>query len=148
MKTRYALKIIDVFQRTCSCLLDTWKNKFQVPITSLSLHWVFYLQICLDFCRTGQLTSEHAKCTFIIYYYICLPLCAHTLYFDSAKFSIKLFSLIYLTVAVVKQRYEYEIVTETRPIKPTQTALPSKMLNLHKHPDSRAIVRWNQIHIR
>ncbi len=29
---------------------------------------------------------------YIVYYYICLPLCAHILYFDAAKFSIKLFS--------------------------------------------------------
>ncbi len=34
-------------------------------------------QACLHFHRTGQLTSsEHTKCTFSIYYYICLPLCA------------------------------------------------------------------------
>ncbi len=53
------------------------------------------------------------KCTFIIYYYICFPLCAHILYFDEAKFSVKLFSLVYFTVYVVRQRAEYEIVTET-----------------------------------
>ncbi len=54
-------------------------------------------QTCLHFCRTGQLTSsEDAKCAFIIYYYICFPLCSHILYFDAAKFSIKLFSLILL----------------------------------------------------
>ncbi len=76
-------------------------------------------QTCLHFRTTGQLTSsEHAKCKFIIYYYICLPLC-HILHFDAAKFSIKLFSLIYFTVSVVRQRNEYEIVTETRPIKTT-----------------------------
>ncbi len=49
-----------------------------------------------------------------IYYYICLPLCAHTLYFDAAKFSIKLFSLIYFNVSV---SVEYEMVTEMQPIK-------------------------------
>ncbi len=66
-------------------------------------------QTCLHFCRTGPLTSsEHAKCTFIIYYYICLPLCAHILYFDAAKFSIKLFPFIYFNVSVVRQRDEYE----------------------------------------
>ncbi len=43
----------------------------------------------------------------------CLPLCAHIyLYFDAAKFSIKLFSFIYFTVSVVGQWNEYEIVTE------------------------------------
>ncbi len=39
--------------------------------------------------------------------------------FDAAKFSTKLFSLIYFTVSVVRQGDEYEIVTETRPIKTT-----------------------------
>ncbi len=67
-------------------------------------------QTCLHFHTTS---SEHAKCTFIIYYYICLPFCAHIQYSDAAKFSIKLFTLIYFTVSVVRQRNEYEIVTET-----------------------------------
>ncbi len=54
----------DVFQGTCSCLLDIWKNKHQVPITSLSLHWAIYLHNPVYiFCRTGHLTTEHAKCT-------------------------------------------------------------------------------------
>ncbi len=65
------------------------------------------------FLHTGKLTSsEHAKCAFIINYYILFPLCAHILYIDAAKFSIKL-----LTVSVVRQRDEYEKVIETRPIK-------------------------------
>ncbi len=54
---------------------------------------------------------------YIVYYYICFPLCAHILYIDAAKFSIKRFSYIYLTVSVVRQRDEYEMVTEARPIK-------------------------------
>ncbi len=94
-------KVIDVFQRTCSCLLDTWKEK---NIEIGSYYFSFFAlsnlltQTCFNFCRTGQLTSfEHAKYTFIIYYYICLPLCAH-MYFDAAKFSLKLFSLIYVTL--------------------------------------------------
>ncbi len=62
----------------------------------------------------------------IIYYYICFPIFAHILYFDEAKFSIK---LVYFTVSVVRQRNEYEIVTETRPIKTrVHNQLPSKML--------------------
>ncbi len=52
----------------------------------------------------------------IIYYYICFPIFAHILYFDEAKFSIK---LVYFTVSVVRQQNEYEIVTETWPIKTT-----------------------------
>ncbi len=56
---------------------------------------------------------------YIVYYYICFPLFAHILYFDAAKFSIKQFLFIYLTVSVVRQWNEYEKVIETRPIKPT-----------------------------
>ncbi len=86
-------------------------------------------QPCLPvyiFTRQGSsLLLNMQNVHLFFYYYICLPLC-HILYFDPAKFSIKLFSLIYLTVSVVRQRNEYEIVTETRPIK--TPALPSKML--------------------
>ncbi len=67
---------------------------------------------------TGQLTSsEHAKSTFIITF-VCLSV-PHTViaYFDAAKFSIKLFLFIYFIISVVRQRDEYEITTETRPIK-------------------------------
>ncbi len=53
---------------------------------------------------------------YIVYYYICLPLCAHILYFDAAKFSKQ---LIYFTVFVVRQWDEYEKVIETQPIKTT-----------------------------
>ncbi len=115
MKTRHVSKVIDVFQRTCSCLLDTLKKE-----TPGQHHFSFFAlsnlltKTCLLFCRTGQLTSsEHAKWTYIIYYYICFPLCAHIIYFDAAKFSIKQFSLIYFTVSFVRQRDEYEKVIET-----------------------------------
>ncbi len=56
---------------------------------------------------------------YIVYYYICLLLCAHVLYFDAGKFSIKLFSFIYFNVSVVRQWIEYEKVIETRLIKTT-----------------------------
>ncbi len=39
--------------------------------------------------------------------------------FNAAKFSIKLFYVIYLTVYFVSQRHKYEIVTETQPFKNT-----------------------------
>ncbi len=74
------------------------------------------------FLHTGQLTaSEHANMyiAYIVYYYICLPLCANILYFDTATFSIKKFSFIYFTVSVVRQQNEYEKVIETRRIKTT-----------------------------
>ncbi len=37
--------------------------------------------------------------------------------FNAAKFSIKLFYFIYLTVYLVSQQDKYEIMTETRPFK-------------------------------
>ncbi len=40
-------------------------------------------------------------CKMYIYYYICLPLCAHTLYFDASKFSIKQFSLIFYYITFI-----------------------------------------------
>ncbi len=58
-----------------------------------------FTQTCLHFCTQGSSSSENAKCTFIMYYYICLPIFAHILYFDEAKFSIK---LVYFTVSVVR----------------------------------------------
>ncbi len=71
-----------------------------------------------------------------IYYLLHLfaALC-HVLYFDAAKFSIKLFSLVFFfSVSVVRQQNEYEIVTETRSIK-TITSSPFQDVNLHKNPD-------------
>ncbi len=58
-------------------------------------------------------------------YYLLLHLLAslcHILYFDAAKFSIKLFSLVYVSVSIVRQRNEYEIGTETH--KYNQLSLP------------------------
>ncbi len=87
-------------------------------------------QTCLRFCMIGS--SEQEKFIVIVYYYICLPLC-HILYFDAATFSIKLKKIlknvfIYIfSVSIFRQWDEYEIVTETRPIK-TNAALTSKTL--------------------
>ncbi len=156
MKTRHVSKVIDVFQRACSCILDTWKKKHKVLITSLSLHWAIYWHKPVYISEgQGSSSSEHAKCTFIIYYYICLPLCAHILYFNAAKFSIKQFSLIYLTVSVDRQRDDYETEIEMWPIKGIQYLVSMvhhssyfQDVNLHKNPDNRAVVWWNQIHIR
>ncbi len=39
------------------------------------------------------------------------------LYFNAAKFSIKLFYFIHFTVSFVSQRDKYEIVTKTQPFK-------------------------------
>ncbi len=116
----YVSKVIDVFQRTCSCILDTLKRNTRFPLLLfLCTEQFTYTTLFNFFCGTGQLRAYKM--------YICFPLCAHILYFDAAKFSIKLFSLIYFTVSVVRQRNEYEIVIETRPIKTSlhnQLSLP------------------------
>ncbi len=41
------------------------------------------------------------------------------LYFNAAKFSIKLFYFIYFTVSLVSQWDKYEIMTEIHPFKKT-----------------------------
>ncbi len=105
-----------VFWILCCVVCETKKKKKEIT----GSHYFSFIalsnlltQTCLHFCTQCSSSSENAKCTFIIYYYICFPLCAHILYFDAAKFSIKLFSLVYFTVSVVRQRDDYEIVTET-----------------------------------
>ncbi len=69
---------------------------------------------------------------FYLLLHLFVSLC-HILHFDAAKFSIKLFSLIYFTVS--RQWSEYEIVTEKQPIE-TITSSPSQDVNLHKNPDN------------
>ncbi len=63
-------------------------------------------QTCLHFHRTGQLnSSEHANIYYLLHLFTSL---CHILYLDAAKFSINQFSLLYLTVFVVRQQEEYE----------------------------------------
>ncbi len=72
------------------------------------------------------------------------------LYFDAAKFSIKLFSLVYFSVSIVRQRNEYEIMTETRPIK-TKCSSHFQDVNLHKNPDLQSschLIKSNRLHVR
>ncbi len=78
-------------------------------------------QTCLKLLqdRAAHFFWTCKMCIAYIVYYIFLPLSAHILYFDAAKFSIKQFSFIYFTVSVVRQRNEYEKVIETRPIETT-----------------------------
>ncbi len=96
------------------------------PLLLLLCTEQFYLHKPV-YCRTGQLRTCKMYIAYIIHYCICFPLCAHILFFDAAKISIKLFSFIYLTVTVVRQWDEYEIVIETWPIKTSlhnQLSLP------------------------
>ncbi len=75
MKTKHVLKVIGVFQRTCSCLKDSWKKEMPG-----SHYYSFFAlsnlltQTCSNFHRTGQLFWT---CKMYIYY---LPLCPHTVF--------------------------------------------------------------------
>ncbi len=84
MKSRHFSKVIDVFQRTCSCLLDTWKKKYKVPITSFFALSNLLTQTCLHF-RIDMAAHLFWTCkmhiAYVVYYCICFPLCAHILYF-------------------------------------------------------------------
>ncbi len=51
----------------------------------------------------------------LIKYWVSVPIPN----FNAAKFSIKLFSFINVTVSVISQQDKYEIVTETQPFKNT-----------------------------
>ncbi len=91
MKSRHVLKVIDVFQRTCSCLVEK-KKKTETPgshYVSFSALRNLLTQTCLHFCSTGQLaSSEHGKMYSYLLLHLFASLC-HILYFDAAKFSIK-----------------------------------------------------------
>ncbi len=76
---------------------------------------------------------------YIVYYYICLHLCAHILYFDAAKFSIKLFSFIYFTVSVVRQRKLIWKSDWNATHLDYITSSPLQDVNLHKNPYYLAI---------
>ncbi len=92
------------------------KRNTRFPLL-LSLHRAIYLhKPVYIFAHRAALLLKMQNVHFIIYYYICFPIFAHILYFDEAKFSIK---LVYFTVSVVRQWNEYEIVTEMRTIKTT-----------------------------
>ncbi len=115
----YVSKVIYVFQELVHVYFHI-KNKYQVPITSLSLHWAIYwhkpVYIFLQDRAALLLNMQNVHSLYYLLLHLFASLC-HTLYSDAAKFSIKLFSFIYFTVSVVRQRDEYKIVTETWPIK-------------------------------
>ncbi len=87
----------------CSGWEKEWKKKHQVPITSLSLHWAIYWYKPV-YISAGQASSLHLNMQNVnVLLHLFASLC-NILYFDVAKFSIKQFSLVYLTVSVVRQR--------------------------------------------
>ncbi len=77
MKTRHVSKVIDVFSKNLFMSIRNMKKK-EIPG---SHYFSFFAlsnlltQTCLHFCRTGQLTSEHTKCTYPILFiivFVCL----------------------------------------------------------------------------
>ncbi len=107
----------------CKCMfivIETIVNTEHEDKTCIKSHQCFSKNLFISIRHMKKETpGSHYLflCTEQFTYRNRFPLCAHILYFDAAKLSIKLFSLIYFTVSVVRQRNEYEIVTETRPIK-------------------------------
>ncbi len=99
MKSRHVSKVIDVFQRTCSCLLDTWKKKEHRNTRFLSLLFLCTEQFTdtnlFSFSqdRAALLLNMQNVHLFFIITFVCIS-GPHTV-FDAAKFSIKLFSLVY-----------------------------------------------------
>ncbi len=97
MKSRHVSKVIDVFSKNLFMSIRHMKKKnIEIPG---SYYFSFFalsnLQTCLHFRRTGRLFFW--TCQMYIYYlllHLFAALC-HILYFDAAKFSIKLFSLVY-----------------------------------------------------
>ncbi len=71
-----------------------------------------------DVTRVIRLISIFVTSSRHIALYICLSLCAHTV-FNAVKFPIKQFSFVYFAVSVVSQWDKYKIVIETQPFKNT-----------------------------
>ncbi len=149
MKTRHFSKVIDVFQRACSCLLDSWKRNTRFPLL---------LFLCTEqFTDTNKpvyifLQDKPAHffwtckmyIAYIVYYYICLPLCAHILYFDAAKFSKKyLYILLFL---LSDNGMNMKKWLKRDPLRLHNS--PLQDVNLHKNPYNRAVVWLNKTSIR
>ncbi len=71
-------QVIDVFQRTCSCLLDTWKKEHENTrfLLFLSLHWAIYWHKPVYIFALQVSLLLNMQNVGYIYYYICLSLCA------------------------------------------------------------------------
>ncbi len=89
---------------------------------SLYLLWeIYWHKPVYIFARQSNsllLNMQNVHLLFIITF-VCLSVPQTVAYLDAAKFSIKLFSLIYFPASVVRQLEEFEKVTETQPIKTT-----------------------------
>lgn len=131
---------------------------FDITITLIPLQWKPYLRMHhLPPCRRSvmhHLTYLRHHCIIFAFcmvsaLYICsllsYSLCSHLQYFNSANFPINLFPFTYLSVSAVRQPNEYEIVTGTRPIKPSFwshfKAAASALLKTRYH--NSGVVWWD-----
>ncbi len=92
--------------------LFKWQNLHNWWLTKYFFAPLYLFFLCtFCFCRfvlpALRRPMDHSqawpryRCLHLYFIITLLPLCAHILYFDAAKFSIKQFSLIYFTLSVV-----------------------------------------------
>ncbi len=151
MKTRHVSKVIDVFSKNLFMSIRLMKK--EIPG---SHYFSFFAlsnlltQTCLHYCTTGQLFLWTCKMyiAYIVYYCICFPLCAHILYFDADKFSINCFHWYILQFLLSDNRMDMKKWLKRDPLRPNQLSLPIRTSNMNKNPDNRAVIWWNQIHMR
>ncbi len=75
------------FLKNCSCLVDTWKKKYKVPTTSLSLHWAIYLHKPV-YIFVGQgswllLNVQIVNSLYCLLLHLFASLCPHTVFWCS-----------------------------------------------------------------
>ncbi len=82
MKSRHVSKVIDVFQRTCSCLLDTWKKEIPGSHYFSSLHWAIYLhKLVYIFAHRAALLLKMQNVHLLLHLFPSL--CPHTVFWWS-----------------------------------------------------------------
>ncbi len=100
MKTRHVSKVIGVFSKNLFMSIRHVKKEMSRSHYT-AIHWAIYLHkpVYIFSHRAAlflNMQNVHIVCVYIIYYYyVCVSLCAHILYFDEVKFSIKLFSFLF-----------------------------------------------------
>ncbi len=135
-------KVIDVFQRTIRHM-----KKEHINTRFPSLLFLYPEQ----FTDTNLfiLFAAHFFWTCKYIYYLLLDLFAslgHIRYFDAAKFTIKLFSLVYLLFLLSDNGMNMKKWLKHNPLRLVYiTSSPFQDVNLHKNSDNRVVVWWNQI---
>ncbi len=84
IKTRHVSKVIDVFQRTCSLLLDTWKNKYKFPLLLfLCIEQFTYTNLFKFFAGQGSsllLNMQNVHSLYCLLLHLFASLCPHTVF--------------------------------------------------------------------